>query len=181
MPIATCSPDSTELLKSLGAVETFDYHTQDWGRRIREYTANNLTLALDCITSTDTMLMCYDAIGTGGGKYVGLEAVSAIVKYKRRDIDAKSLVALTMFGGPVKLAGVYSRPATPLHRQLARNFFILAENLLSRGLLKCPRFEVRSGGFDTLEAGIEDVRKGRARGHKLVYLLGEDDILASNG
>ncbi|KAF2966715.1 hypothetical protein GQX73_g6860 [Xylaria multiplex] len=161
-PIATCSPEREGFLRSLGAVRTFDYHLPGCGSEIRNYTENSLSFVLDCITTPETTRMCYDAIGTKGGRYLGLEPVSARVKYTRRDVSADWVVALSLFGIPVRLPGIYGRQASPDDRCFAAQFYAAFEALIEQNLLVPPRFEVQSGGLEALEEGIEKLRQGRA-------------------
>ncbi len=60
-PIATCSPSSFELVRSRGAMATFDYNSPTVRDEIREYTHNKLRLAIDYIGSPETMALCYGA------------------------------------------------------------------------------------------------------------------------
>jgi aspyridone synthetase trans-acting enoyl reductase len=170
-PIATCSPANNDNLRKLGAVATFDYHSPTCGMDIRTYTQNTLAHVLDCVTSTETMSMCYEAIGSAGGRYLGLDPISTQVAYTRRDVYANWIVAVTLFGVPIKFAGVYGRPAMPEHRQISARVYRLAEDVIKQGNLVGPSFQVRSGGLAAVEEGIEEIRKGRVRGGKLVYTL----------
>lgn len=138
---------------------------------INHYTKGALAHVLDCISTAETMKMCYEAIGTSGGRYLALDPISTHVKYTRRNVLADWMVAFTVFGAPVKFGGVYGRPVMPRHRELAPRLFALVEILLEQGMLKAPPFEVRSGGLEAVAGGIDDVRKGRTNGGKLVYLL----------
>jgi len=179
-PVATCSPSSMAMVRSLGAVATFDYSSPTCSDDIRSFTGDKLTRALDCITSAETMSMCYAAIGSRGGRYVALDPVSAHVKYTRRDINASWLLALSMFGTPVRLAGVYGRPANPALRELAARVFSQAEGLIAQGTLREPPFKVRPGGLAAVERGIEDLRTGRSKGGKLVYPLQGSGVVATS-
>ena len=170
-PVATCSPSSAVMVRSLGAVATFDYRSPTCGADIRSFTGDTLARVLDCVTSAETTSMCYAAIGSRGGRYVSLDPVSAHVKYTRRDVSADWAIALAMFGYPVRLAGVYGRPANPALRGLGRRVFHMAEALIAQGALRGPRFTVRPSGLAAVEEGIENLRKGRVTGGKLVYPL----------
>lgn len=119
-PIAVCSPHHFDLVKALGAEEAFDYHSATCGSDIRSYTKNTLAHALNCITESNTTKICYEAIGTAGGKYVALDPYSAVIKYTRRNVKAEWLMAFSLFGKPVRLAGVYGRPARPKDREFSR-------------------------------------------------------------
>lgn len=155
----------------MGAIDTFDYHSPSCGTEIRDYTKNSLAYVLDCVTSSEAMRMCYEAIGATGGRYCALETVSTRVKYTRRDVYTDWVMAPTLFGNPVKLAGVYGRPAMPSNRQLAAMLFRMAESLIKQGILRPPRYEIRIGGLRSVEEGVEDLRRGKIKGGKLVYPL----------
>lgn len=158
-------------MKRLGAVETFDYHDSSCGTNINRFTKGSLPYALDCISSAETMTMCYEAIGACGGRYVALEPFSTHIKYTRRDVLADWIMALTIFGEPVKLAGVYGRPTMLQHRCLASRLFTLVESLLSQGILMSTDYEVFQGGLEAIQEGIEKIRRGRDNGRKMVYSL----------
>ncbi|KAJ0124366.1 Enoyl reductase LovC [Diaporthe amygdali] len=172
-PLASCSPSSMDLVRSLGAVATFDYRAPTCGADIRRFTEGRLAHVLDCAPSvegTESMRMCYAAIGPKGGRYVALNPISTLVKYTRRDVSADWLMAVAMFGETVSLPGVYGRPARPELRTLAARIFRTAEMLISQGLLTEPRFQIRAGGLGAVGQGVEELRRGLTGG-KLVFPL----------
>lgn len=170
-PVATCSPKSMDMVRSLGAVATFDYNSPNCGIDIRSFTGDTLTRALDCVTTGETMSMSYEAISSKGGRYISLDPHSAHVKYTRRDVSTDWVMAMSMTGNRVNLPGVYARPAMPALRGLASRVFCMTEELIARDVLRGPPFQVRSGGLDSVGEGIEDLRKGLVKGEKLVYPL----------
>ncbi|XXH02497.1 hypothetical protein Hte_008873 [Hypoxylon texense] len=137
-PIVTCSPHNTGLMRSYGAIETFDYHSDACGGDIRQYTDDTLECVLDCVATSETMRMCYHAIGAGGGRYIALDPPATQVKYTRRDVYADWVMALSLFGGPVRFSGIYMRPASPVDREFAADFYPLAERLIAEGILRPP-------------------------------------------
>ena len=169
IPIATCSPANIDFVKSLGAEEVFDYHSPSCGSDIHIHTNNSLAHVFDCVTDAETMKMCYEAIGASGGKYVAIDPFATRIQYSRRDVRADWLMIYSLFGNPVRLAGVYGRPARPEDREFASRLFPMAETLLSQGLLKPHPMEIRTGGLKTVTYGIDDLRAGRVRAKKLVY------------
>ncbi|EFQ34570.1 alcohol dehydrogenase GroES-like domain-containing protein [Colletotrichum graminicola] len=168
-PVVTCSVNVSAIMKDLGAAETFDYRSSTCGREIKNFTRNKLAHALDCVTSADTMASCFEAIGAKGGKYIGLEAPPTLVKYSRRDVTVDWVQALSLFGKPVKLDGVYGRPASQSDRQFAAQLYRAAERWTQEGLVRGPEFQLREGGLEGITEGIDQVRKGKVRGFKLVY------------
>ncbi|KAJ4865671.1 zinc-binding dehydrogenase domain-containing protein [Trichoderma breve] len=169
--VTTCSPQHKDLLLSLGATAIFDYNSPNCAIEIRNYTDDSLQYALDCVTEAGTMKMCYDAIGSAGGRYVGLEPLATHIQYTRRTVRADWVIGRTLSGLPVRLDGAYGRPARPQDREFAEVFFALSEQLIAQGMLKPHPRELRTGGLEALVEGIDDLRKGKVRGKKLVYPL----------
>ncbi|KAI5925274.1 GroES-like protein [Camillea tinctor] len=171
VPIATCSPANADLVRSRGAEKTFDYHSPGCGAEIRSWTNNSLAYVLDCISSASTMTMCYEAIGSSGGRYVALDPFPTAVQYTRRDVKADWLMVYTLFGDPVKLAGAYGRPQIPENREFAASLFSLAQRLIDNRMLKNHPIYNRPGKLQDLVQGIEELRMGRVTAQKLVYTL----------
>ncbi|CAH0050587.1 unnamed protein product [Clonostachys solani] len=170
-PVVTCSVNANADMKQLGAVETFDYHSSTCGREIKNYTRNTLAHALDCVTSNETMAMCFEALGAKGGKYIGLEAPPTQIKYTRRDVTVDWVQALALFGKPVRLDGVYGRPALPSARRFAADLYRVGERWTREGLIRAPEFQLQEGGLDGITEGIDQLRKKQVQGHKLVYSI----------
>ncbi|KAH8711980.1 alcohol dehydrogenase GroES-like domain-containing protein [Phaeosphaeriaceae sp. PMI808] len=170
-PIVTCSPTNNALCETYGAAACFDYRSSTCGADIREYTANSLAYVFDCVTDTSTMRMCYEAIGSSGGKYVALEAISPLVKYTRRDVGADWLMAPTIMGTPVELPGTYGRPSTPEHRKFGVDLFLLADKLLKEGSIKNHPLEIREGGLASIPTYVNDLRVGNVRAKRQVVPL----------
>jgi aspyridone synthetase trans-acting enoyl reductase len=162
------------MCESYGAAACFDYHSSTCGADIREHTASNLVFVFDCVTDTETMQMCYEAIGSSGGKYIAIEALDCAVKYTRRDILADWLMAPTIMGTRVEIAGIYGRPSTPEHRQFGAGLFLLVEKLLHEGALKGHPLEIREGGLAQIPTYINNVRvRGVQAKRQVVPLLVE--------
>lgn len=117
------------------------------------------------------MRMCYDAIGSSGGTYVALEAVTQVVKYTRRDVRADWLMTPTITGSPVVIPGLYGRPSTPEHRKFGAALFLLAEKLLEEGSLRNHPLDIRDGGLAKIETYVNDLRLGNVRGKRMIVPL----------
>ncbi|KAG5764439.1 hypothetical protein H9Q72_007484 [Fusarium xylarioides] len=170
-PIVTCSPANNSLCESFGSSACFDYNSPTCGADIRLHTDNSLAYVVDCVTNVATMTMCYEAIGTQGGTYIALDATANTVKYTRRDVRADWVMANTLLGEPCKLDGVYGRPSAPEHREFASHFFRLAERWLAEGKIRNHPLEIRTGGLESVDSGLQDLRDGVVRGKKLVVPL----------
>ncbi|KAJ5688509.1 Polyketide synthase enoylreductase [Penicillium macrosclerotiorum] len=138
--------------------------------RIREYTDNILSV-LNCVTDAPTMRMCYEAIGSSGGTYIALEAVTQVVEYTRRDVRADWLMTPTITGTPVVVPGLYGRPSTPEHREFGAKSFLLAEKLLKDGELKNHPLDIRDGGLAKIPTYVNDLRVGNVRGKRMIVPL----------
>jgi hypothetical protein len=118
--------------------------------------------------------MCYEAIGSSGGKYIAIEAIDAVAKYTRRDVLADWLMAPTIMGTRVEMAGTYGRPSTPEHRRFGAGLFLLVERLLHEGALKGHPLEIRQGGLAQIPTYINNVRvRGGQAKRQVVPLLAE--------
>ncbi|KAI1126497.1 GroES-like protein [Nemania abortiva] len=170
-PIVTCSPSNNALCKSYGAVACFDYHSPSCGADIRAWTDGHLAHVFDCVTDAATMKLCYDAIGSAGGMYVAIDPISTSVQYTRRDVRVNWLMVYSLIGEPLKLAGVYGRPASPEDRVFASRLFQMVENLMRDGKVRNHPTEIRTGGLEAITGGVEDLRMGRVKAKKLVYPL----------
>lgn len=166
--VTTCSPDSAPRALRLGAAATFDYRSPDCGAAVRAHTAGALGLALDCITDTTSMALCYEALGLAGGRYVALDSFP-LRGHTRRAVRPDWVCTYTQFGEPVAWAPPYNLDARPGHRRCAEAWYALAQRLLDLGLLEPHPKEERAGGLAAVAQGMHEVRQGLVRGKKLVY------------
>ncbi|KAF7596244.1 hypothetical protein BBP40_002777 [Aspergillus hancockii] len=155
-------------VKTLGAEAAFDYHSPTCGADIREYTKNRLGFAMDCITNTESMKICYEAIGSKGGKYVALDPFP-LNTHTRRSIQPDWLFLFTQFGKPVSWERPYNFDARPRDRAIAEQWYPVAEKLLMEGRIVPPFFQEELGGLQAVNYGLDAVRKGQISGYKLVY------------
>lgn len=169
-PITTCSAESAPRAARLGALATFDYRTPNCGSDIHEHTGGQLSLALDCITDTASMALCYEALGPAGGQYVALDSFP-LRGHTRRSVRPDWVCTYTQFGDPVAWAAPYNFDARPGDRRCAEAWYAVAQRLLDEELLEPHPKEERSGGLAAVAKGMDEVRKGQVKGKKLVYPL----------
>lgn len=127
-------------------------------------------MAIDCITATSSMITCYEAIGSKGGKYVALDPFP-VRTHTRRSIQPSWVFTLTMFGTPIRWKRPFNAKAKPADRVFAEKWFEVAQELLDRGQIKTHHYETREGGLKGLIGGVDEVRKGLVAGRKLVYRI----------
>lgn len=60
-----------------------------------------------------------------------------------------------------------------MDREFMVRFYRRVENLLSHGKLRSMPFTTMQGGLAGISRGIAEVRDGRVRGKKLVYVVTE--------
>ena len=156
---------------SSGAVEVLNYQSRTCGADIRKYTNDSLKYVLDCISTVESMKVCYAAIGRRGGKYMCLEAPPAQAKLIRRDITVDWIIMFTMFNQPIRWQKPFYREAQPEDRRFADSWFEIAQELIDDGAIAPKRYEARSGGLDGVIEGVDSVRKGKAAKAKLVFPL----------
>ncbi|EEH16459.2 hypothetical protein PABG_06546 [Paracoccidioides brasiliensis Pb03] len=153
--ITTCSPSNFSYVKELEARIAFDYHVKDVGKKIREYTNNDLHLAYDTIGSVETAAVCSDALSSRpGGKYMA----TLSVRSKRKDIESDYRMGSTSF------------PASLEDYEFAKRFAGVAEKLVWEGKVRAHRVLLKEGGFEAIPAWWELMRKNKVSGQKkLVY------------
>jgi aspyridone synthetase trans-acting enoyl reductase len=126
---------------------------------------------VDCITDSETMKICYDAMGTTGGKYVAVGPYSTKLQRIRRDIKPDWVMAWTVFGKTIALSGVFRRAPMPEDREFATGFSRLIEKLLEEGKLKTHPVKLETKGLLGIPDGLDMIRHGRVSGRKLVYCV----------
>ncbi|KAF7546391.1 hypothetical protein G7Z17_g8466 [Cylindrodendrum hubeiense] len=173
-PITTCSPGSAARAMRLGAAATFDYRSPTCGADLREHTANELELALDCITDTASMGICYEALGSAGGRYVALDAFP-LRGHTRRSVAAEWVCTYTQFGHAVAWVPPYNLDARLRDREVAEAWYVVAQQLIDEGRIEPYPKEDRKGGLAAVGEGMRAVWKGEISGRKLAYpILAEE-------
>ncbi|TVY15018.1 Trans-enoyl reductase ccsC [Lachnellula arida] len=173
-PITTCSPKNFPLVKSYGAEAAFDYSSPTCAEDIKAYTKNSLKYVLDIIAESQTMKLCYAAIGRTGGKYTGLEYVdkNAAVKL-RKVVKPDWVLGVSLTGGKIALPGDYGSEADPERRVFAKEWFETMQRLLDEGTARSHPVRVMEGGFQGILEGLEILRRKEISGEKLVYHIPE--------
>jgi aspyridone synthetase trans-acting enoyl reductase len=161
------------MVKSLGAVEAYDYHSDSCGADILAYTRNNLKYAFDCITDIGSMRICYTALGGDGGKYVALDPFP-IRGHTRRKVEPNWIMAFTIWNKPVSWTGRFRMDAKPRDREFAEAWFKQAQKMLNEGSIVPPRHEEQRGGLKGVIQGMDLMRKGMVSGRKLVYKVQDE-------
>ena len=170
-PITTCSPRNFELVKSYGASAVFDYNDPDCISDIKKHTKNNIRYALDCISTTQSMQFCYQAIGRAGGKYTALEPYSEAVARTRKMVKPDWIMGPQMLGKEIRWPEPHWRPANAEMGEFGVYWTAVLNKLLENNLIRPHAIVVREGGLEKVLDGIEDIRAKKISGKKLVFTL----------
>ncbi|KAF2471758.1 putative zinc-binding dehydrogenase family oxidoreductase [Lindgomyces ingoldianus] len=170
-PVATCSPHNFDLVKSYGAEAVFDYRSPDCGAAIRAHTRNGLRYALDCITTTESMQLCYASLGRAGGRYTALDPYPLAVAATRKIVKADWVLGPTMMGTNIGWPAPHGRPADPEAYEFAVKWTATVQELLNKGLIREHLLSVQQSGLEGVLEGIEALRAKKISGKKLVYMI----------
>lgn len=114
------------------------------------------------------MKICYEAIGSKGGKYLGLDPFP-LNMHTRRSVQPDWIFLFTQFGEVANWKRPYNLDARPQHREIAKQWYRAAEKLLWDGDISPHPHQVELGGLQAVDGGMDAVRKGMINGYKLVY------------
>ncbi|EGR50063.1 uncharacterized protein TRIREDRAFT_58289 [Trichoderma reesei QM6a] len=175
--VTTCSAASSTNVLQLGAEAWFDYKSPTCGADIREHTNDSLAFALDCITDTASMGICYEALGSAGGRYVALDAFP-VRGHTRRSVVPEWVCTPTQFGKAIRWTPPYDLEPRPYDLKCAELWYVVAQRLIDEGLIASHPLEKRNGGLSAVPEGMEEVRRGQIKGKKLVYTILDSEPIA---
>lgn len=167
--ITTCSPRSNDLVRSYGADHIYDYRSSTALSSIT--TAHpDLRLAFDGFSAGASTKFCCDAVAQSHGKVVSLDPMA---KSKNANVELVPMLMYTVFGRAFALLPPIGPkfPKKPEDRAGLARFYALLPRLLEKGLLKAPPIKENGKGLESLEKGIDALRKGDVAGQKLVVHL----------
>ncbi|OTA57460.1 NAD(P)-binding protein [Hypoxylon sp. EC38] len=171
--IATCSPRNFELTRSFGADHVFDYNSPTCAEDIKALTRNSLRYALDCITTTDSMRLCYAALGRAGGRYTALDAFSEAVAGTRKVVRSNWVLGPEMLGEDIGWPEPHGRPANPDLKAFCVEWTRMLQTLLDRNIIRPHPLLVRDTGLEGVLGGFAEIRAKKVSGQKLIYTLGK--------
>ncbi len=166
--ITTCSQRNNKLVQSRGADEVFDYSDPDCGNNIRKFTNNKLKYAWDTVGLDESANICGEALSSDGvGCHYG-----TILRNKSPRVDIKytSTLMYTVFGEGFEKMG-HQFPAIQDDYEFGKMWFGLTEELVREGKLKAHTARVGDGGLEGVLKGLDEMKRGKVSGEKLVYRL----------
>lgn len=171
--LTTCSPRNFQLVKALGAHDTFDYHdVETCGPAIRAATRDGLMYALDCVAEGNSHRICADALTSRGSSVARYTASLPIGDaFPRHDVQHGWTSGYSSFGEGTHLAGPLGE-ANSADLDFATRFWKLAGALLSQDRIRLgPSVHLRHGGLQGVPDGLSELKSGSVSAGKLVYVL----------
>ena len=172
--LATSSPHNFELLKSLGADETFDYKSPTVSADIRTATNNQLKYAWDCIG--DGAALCAAALSDSEPSDYGsiMPADLDLLKQTNPQVNGhESVRGYDTMGEHFLFLGQTPIDPDPAVMNFYASFLAETQPLLESGKIKPLKSSVnRTGeGLEGAVAGLKAMEEGKVSGEKLVYTL----------
>ena len=172
--ISTCSPRNFDLVKSLGATKAYDYKSPTCAEDMRRDTNNRLFYAFDCISEGSSPKICADALSTEKNPEGELPAYGTILKvtdFPRKDVKHTYSLGYTVVGETFYFRKGVEWKASKDDFEFAKKWATFNEPLLAEGKIVPHRMSLRDGGIEKVLEGVDDVRKGKVSGEKIVYTI----------
>ncbi|KAI8609816.1 alcohol dehydrogenase class-3 [Chytriomyces sp. MP71] len=173
--LTTASPRNFDYLTRLGADKVFDYNSATVAADIRAASNGGVTLAFDCVSEAQSPRICAESFRPEGGKYSALLTFDAkLLTDINVNVKVLSTLAYTATGESVVKPGWgLNLPANLKDYEFAKNFGLIANELLASGKVKVHTPSVNEGGsgLEGVLKGLQLMREGKVSGKKLVYTL----------
>ena len=147
----------------------FDYHEDDCGERIYDYTHGQLKLAWDTIGADSGVDICMRALSKETGAKYGTILFNSI---PREDVVYSSSFLMTFLGEAFDKFGKHM-PAQPGNFEFAKAFVAVTDNLLAAKKIQPPPVQVGQDGLRGIVAGSQLISDGKVSGCKLVYRIAD--------
>ncbi|PON21677.1 TOXD, partial [Trichoderma gamsii] len=163
-----CSRASHELVKQCGADHIFYHDAPSTLEDLRIATQGKIQIAVDCIATEQSAAICASNMEVSGGKYISFTGA----RIRDRRITTVNIFGFTMLNIEFLFEAIGIRADINVEDvTFATDFARRAERLIARNAIKPSAAEVRPGGLDGIVSGLEDMKAGRVRGRRLVYVV----------
>ena len=152
----------------------FDYNSPTCAADIRKLTDNKLYYVLDIISETASAKICTDALSTDSTtrKPIYSALLPQLAELPRDDVENTFTFAY-IFAGEGYTGGPFRLPPSPEDFEFSKRFARIVEKLLEQGRIKFHPIELKSGGWQGVLAGVDELRQGKVSGMKLVFQVSE--------
>ncbi|GAA5972005.1 hypothetical protein JCM3765_005573 [Sporobolomyces pararoseus] len=168
-PIAVASKKNWALVKSLGAVSTYDYSTPDVTSKIAsDYP--QLSLAVDCISENGTTYQCAQSLASKRGHIVALLPLDDDRLKEFPEVKTETTLVYTVLGKAFHWWfdwPVMDEDKRMIEEWLSRDM----PELMGSGKLKSNPLLHREGGLEAINEGMNYQKAGKNSAQKLVYAL----------
>ncbi|BFZ65349.1 Zinc-binding oxidoreductase alcohol dehydrogenase [Saitoella coloradoensis] len=170
--IATASPDQWASLKGLGADVCIDYKDPDVVKKVKDAAGENgITYGLDCISEEQTVKAVTSCF-TGSGKLITLLGTSPTANSNPDQVTVQPTLVYTILGRAFEMRGDEYQ-ASPEDRRVAEQFYEKLPEWIQSDKVKPNRTRIVEGGLNGILRGFEEMKNGKVRGEKLVYVIKE--------
>ncbi|ODQ54598.1 GroES-like protein [Saitoella complicata NRRL Y-17804] len=170
--IATASPDQWEYLKGLGADVCVDYKDPEVVKKVKDAAGENgVTYGLDCISEEQTVKAATSCF-TGSGKLITLLGTPRIANSNPDQVTVQPTLVYTILGRAFEMRD-HEYPASPEDRRVAEQLYEELPEWIQSGKVKPNTTRIVEGGLDGILRGFEEMKSGKVRGEKLVYVIKE--------
>ncbi|KAK0471381.1 dehydrogenase [Armillaria novae-zelandiae] len=167
--IATASPKNFALVKSLGADAVFDYRDPGVSSKIKEFTSDELSEAIDCVSTKDTIIQVEQSLGKNGGHIATVMPVSVT----RPDVTCEFMLVYTLLGRVIDFKPAYHYPVIPKHVHAGERFGKTMSELLVTGNLRPNPLKIVPNGLTDVQQWIEYHEQGKLSAEKIVYRISD--------
>lgn len=152
----------------------FDYNSPTCAADIRKLTNNKLYYVLDVISEPTSAKICTDALSTDSTtrKPTYSSLLPQLAELPRDDVNNTFTFAYT-FVGEGYTGGPFLIPPSSEDFEFSKRFTRIVEKLLEQDRIKFHPIEMRTGGWQGVLAGMDELRHGKISGKKLVFKASE--------
>ncbi|KAL7917906.1 GroES-like protein [Trichoderma austrokoningii] len=163
-----CSRASHELVKECGADFVF-YHDEPLSfDNLRIATQGKIQVAVDCIATEQSAAICASNMEVSGGKYISFAGVG--ISDPR--ITTVNIFGFTMLNRKFFFEDIGLRSEINIEDvNFATGFARRAERLIAQNAIKPSAAEIRPGGLDGIASGLEEMKAGKIRRKRFVYII----------
>ncbi|KAG7442717.1 dehydrogenase [Guyanagaster necrorhizus] len=166
--ITTTSPKNLDLVKSLAADAAFDYRDPGVISKIKQFTGDELSEAVDCISTKDTIVQVEQSLGKNGGHIATIMPVSVT----RPDVTCEFMPVYTLLGRVIDFGPAYQYPVIPKHVHAGERFGKMMSELLTAGKLRANPVKIVPNGLADAQQ-FEYHEQGKLSAEKTVYRISD--------
>ncbi|KAG9200847.1 hypothetical protein G6514_006555 [Epicoccum nigrum] len=172
--VSTSSPRNFDLVKAYGADVVLDYNSPTCAADIRKLTDNKLYYAFDIISDSASAKICTDALSTDSTirKPIYSALLLKLAELPRDDVENTFTFAYTFTREGYK--GPFYIPPSSKDFEFSKKFARIIEKLLEQSRIKFHPIELKTGCWQGVLAGTDELRLGKVSGKKLAFKVSGD-------